>query len=97
MTLPILLEPVTGGFRATTGGPFDAVAEAASAEQAVADVRAAVARRLHGGAVLLPQGLPVPSPVPVPPLAENPLFDDWLREVDAFRARREAEELAAGE
>jgi hypothetical protein len=35
------------------------------------------------------------SPIPVVPLAENPLFDDWLAAVEEHRINRDAEERAA--
>jgi len=35
------------------------------------------------------------SPVPVLPLAENPLFDDWLVAIEEYRNARDAEERAA--
>ena len=32
------------------------------------------------------------SPIPIVPLHENPLFDDWLAAVEEYRNAREAEE-----
>jgi hypothetical protein len=95
MSIPILVEPAANGFRAVAGGPLDLAAEAADAAGAVAALRAKIADRLAGGAVLIEQSVaPPPSPVPVLPLAENPLFDDWLRAVEEFRTRQDAEEWA---
>lgn len=92
MTIPILVEPAAGGFRAAAGGPLDLSAEAASAADAVAALRAKIADRLRGGAILIEHPVAVPaSPVPTIPLAENPLFDDWLAAVEAYRTRRDAE------
>jgi hypothetical protein len=96
MTIPILVEPATNGFRAAAGGPLDLSAEGDSAAAAVAALRAKIADRLRGGAVLIEQAVaPAASPVPVVPLAENPLFDDWLAAVEAYRTARESEERAA--
>jgi hypothetical protein len=95
MSISILVEPAGSGFRATTGGPLDLVAEAATLPDAVAALRAKIADRVRNGAVLIEQSVAPPSPVPVLPLAENPLFDDWLRAVEDYRTRRDAEERAA--
>lgn len=37
------------------------------------------------------------SSVPIIPLHENPLFDEWLAAVEEYRNARDAEERAAGE
>jgi len=68
----------------------------AESAAAVAAMRAKVADQLPGGAVLIRQPAPAPpSPIPVVPLAENPLFDDWLAAVEDYRNARDAEERAA--
>ena len=96
MSIPILIEPAGDGFRAAVGGPLDLSAEAESAAAAVAALRAKIADRLRGGAVLIDQPVPAPAPpVPVVPLAENPLFDDWLAAVKAYRTARDSEERAS--
>jgi hypothetical protein len=82
------------GYRAITGGPLDLVAEAATLADAVAALRAKIDERLRGGAVLIAQTV-APSPaIAVLPLAENHLFDDWLRAVEDYRTQRDAEERA---
>jgi hypothetical protein len=51
---------------------------------------------LSSGAVMIEQQVPAPTPpIPVVPLAENPLVDDWLAAVDEYRNSRDAEERAA--
>jgi hypothetical protein len=96
MSISILIEPAANGFRAAAGGPLNLSAEAESAAAAVAALRAKIAERLRGGAVLIEQAVAgFPCPVPVVPLAENPLFDEWLAAVEAYRNDREAEERAA--
>ena len=48
------------------------------------------------GTVLIEQPVPAAtSPIPIVPLAENPLFDDWLAAVEEYRNARDAEEWAA--
>jgi hypothetical protein len=95
MSIPILVEPGANGFRAAAGGPLDLSAEGDSAAAAVVALRAKIADRLRGGAVIIEQSIASPaSPVPMLPLAENPLFDDWLAAVEEYRNAREAEEYA---
>ncbi len=90
MGIPILVEPVANGYRATTGGPLDLMAEASSTAQAVTDLRAKIARRLSAGAMLIEQPIP-PAPTNARPLAENPLFDQWLEAVEEYRVAVEVE------
>jgi hypothetical protein len=95
MAISILIEPAANGYRAITGGPLDLVVEAATLSDAVAALQAKIADRLRGGAVLIEQTVAPASPIPVLALAENPLFDDWLRAVEDYRSQRDAEERAA--
>jgi hypothetical protein len=96
MSIPILVEPAANGYRAETGSPLDLSAEADTAAAAVAALRAKIGDRLRAGAVLIEQPVPAPTfPIPVVPLAENPLFDDWLAAVEEYRNARDAEERAA--
>ena len=96
MSISILVEPAADGFRAAAGGPLDLSADADSAVGAVAALRAMIADRLRGGAILIEQAVAgPPSPIPVMPLADNPLFDDWLAAVAEYRDAREAAERAA--
>ncbi len=51
---------------------------------------------LEWWAMLIEQSVSNPvSPVPVIPLAENPLFDDWPVAIEEYRKARDAEERAA--
>ena len=100
MTISILVEPSQVGFRATTGGPLDLSAEAASAAEAVNALQEKIANRLERGAILIDHPVHPPRPpIPVLPLAENPLRKgnrDAIREGKtrtrlvsyAFRPRR---------
>ncbi len=92
MDIPILVEPTPAGFRAATGAPLDLTAEGPTADAAVAALRALVADRLRAGTQLRTLTLPQ---LGLSKLAENPLFDDWLRAVEEYRDRRDAEERAA--
>jgi hypothetical protein len=90
MSITILVQPVPTGFSATTGGPLDLSAEAASAAEAVHALQEKIARRLEGGAILIDQPIhSVRSRIPVLPLTENPLFESWLEAVETYRATKE--------
>jgi len=90
MTISILVEPTPIGFCATTGGPLNMSAEAASAAEAVKALHEKISRRLEHGAILLDHSVQAPRPpIPVLSLAENPLFDAWLAAVETYRAERE--------
>ena len=90
MTISILVEPTPIGFCATTGGPLDLSAEAVSAAEAVNALHEKIVRRLEQGAILIDHPAPAPRPpIPVLPLAENPLFGEWLAAVETYRAESE--------
>src|SRR5262245_59522979 len=95
VSISILVEPAAGGFRAATGAPLNLSAEAVSVEAAVAAVRAKIDERLRAGFLLVDHPVPFASTVPVIPLHENPLFDDWLAAVEEYRRTRDVEERAA--
>jgi hypothetical protein len=93
MTISILVEPSPIGFCAKTGGPLDLSAEAASAAEAVNALQEKIARRLEGGAILIDHPIHAfRPPIPLLPLAENPLFDTWLAAIETYRAERENQE-----
>ena len=90
MTISILVEAIQVGFRATTGGPLELSAEAASAAAAVKALQEKIASRLERGGILIDHPVPAQRPpIPVLPLAENPLFDAWLAAVETYRTERE--------
>src|SRR5262245_20742258 len=93
MSISILVEPAANGFRAAAGGPLDLAAEGESAAAAVAALRAKIADRLRGGAVLIEQSVATSTfPIPIVPLAQNPLIDDWLAAVEEYRTASDNEE-----
>ena len=97
MTISILVEPSEVGFRATTGGPLDLSAEAASTAEAVHALQEKIATRFEREAFLIDHPVhPRRPPIPVLPLSENPLFDAWLAAVETYRAERETLESATG-
>jgi hypothetical protein len=95
MSIPILVEPSPAGFSATTGGPLDLSAEAASAAEAIHALQEKITRRLENGAILIEQPIQLTRPpIPILPLSENPLVESWLAAVETFRAEREKQESA---
>ena len=95
MPISILVEPSQSGFRATTGGPLDLSAEAASAAEALTALQSQIDSRFAQGAILVHHPDPAPqSPVSLIPLAENPLFDAWLKAVEQYREEKELQDRA---
>lgn len=96
MSISMLVEKAANGYRAVAGGPFGLSAEAASAEAAVAALRAKIDDKLKSGAILIEQTFTQQHlPLPVMPLSENPLFDEWLQAVEDYRTNMDVEEKAA--
>ncbi|MCU0705637.1 MAG: hypothetical protein MUF18_16815 [Fimbriiglobus sp.] len=96
MPIPILVEPTAAGFCATTGGPFNLTAQAATVGEAVDAVRRQLAERVNCGGVCLELPLPSSAPAHQLPLAENPLLHDWLRAVEEYRDEADAADTARG-
>ena len=92
MEIPVLVEPSATGFRAATGAPLGLSADGPTADAAVAAIQTIVADRFRAGAQIRTVTVAVPGPSK---LADNPLFDDWLRAVEQYREQRDAEERAA--
>lgn len=98
MAISILVEPSQAGFRATTGGPLDLSAEAASAAEALTALQAKIKSRFEHGAILVHHPVPAPqSPVSLIPLAENPMFDAWLEAIEKYREEKELQDRATYE
>lgn len=95
MEIPVLVEPSPTGFRASTGAPLGLTADGPTADAALAALRTAVAERILAGAQVRTLTITGPTPTPTRRLAENPLFDDWLRAVEEYREQKDAEERAA--
>lgn len=105
MTISTLVEPIPGGFRATTGGPLDLAAEGPTAADAFAALQALVDARLAGGAVIARLPLPGGRLAARRSTADidRQTWDEFLDEVrknrervDHEEAERRAAEDAAG-
>lgn len=97
MDIPVLLEPTPTGFRASTGAPLNLTAEAATADEATAELRRQFVVMQARGARVVPLTLPEPDPLfeLAARLATNPFLDEWEAAVKECRRQREAEEEAA--
>ena len=80
MQIPVLVEPIATGFRASTGSPLDLTAEGAT-------LKKNLTTRLQSGAKLRSlRVLDVDSMLAAGrSLAANPLFDDWVAAVEEYR------------
>ena len=95
MTISILVEPTSLGFRAETVGTLHLSAEASTSSDAIAALQSQIAYRVQNGVIIVQLPVPPPSPIAILPLAENPLVDEWLAAVEEFRNQRDAEDQAA--
>src|SRR5947208_1531676 len=98
MNIPVLLEPIPTGFRASTGAPLNLTAEAPTADLALAGIRGAVTAKLATGAKVVE--VDVPSTNRLRELAARMAQDtEILDQVAAagreYRRQRDAEEDAA--
>jgi hypothetical protein len=96
MQVPISIEPTgLGGFRAQSVPPFTAVAEGSTREEAVSKVRAELNKQLEQGkeVVMVEVGTKEENPwlKMAGRLKDNPLFDEWRAEVEAYRRQCDSE------
>ena len=96
MQIPVAIEPTgLGGFRAESASPFTAVAEGSTREEAVSKVRAELNKQLEQGkeVVMVEVGTNAENPwlKMAGRLKDNPLFDEWRAEVEAYRRQCDIE------
>jgi hypothetical protein len=90
MQIPILIEPVAGnGFRASSGAPLGLSVEAATRNEALAQMRAQLVGRLENGAELVTVEMPAQKN---PWLAmagiinpADPLIQEWKESMAEYR------------
>ena len=94
MTLPILIEPILNGFRASTGSPLNWMAEGATAESATATIRERYAQLLASGARVVDLELSVDDQLAklAAELAANPFLEEWTEAVKEVRRQRDLED-----
>jgi len=97
MHIPVLIEPIAGGrFRARSGEPFGAAAEADSADEARKQLETILRHRLNGGPLVATVDLGNGSeqrqpPLQLPPVPENDWFFDTMRDAIAENRAHEDE------
>ena len=97
--MEVLLEPIAGGFRASTGKPLDITVEGNTAGEVLDSLRFLVARRLQGGGKIVEIDIPDTETHPENPwlasagvFKDDPLFDEWQANIAEYRRERDAEE-----
>ena len=95
MNIPVLLEPIPGGFRASTGAPLNLCAEAPTADEALAVVQREYVLKQIAGARIVELSVPDDKLVELTrKLAANPFLQEWDAATKAYRAEYEANEAA---
>lgn len=96
MQIPVAVEPTSmGGFRAQSASPFPAVAEGNTRDEAVSKVRDELNKQLEQGKeiVMVELGTKAANPwlARAGWLKDDPLFDEWRAEVEAYRRQCDKE------
>jgi len=96
MQIPIAIEPIGDGqFRAHSFPPFTAAAEGGTRDEAVLKVQAELAKQVDEGkeVVIVEVGTNAENPwlKMAGRLKDNPLFDEWRAEVEAYRRQCDIE------
>jgi hypothetical protein len=92
----VSIEKTKRGYRASSGKPLEADVEAATREEALSQLRAALTERLRSGVELVDLALPGAEQRPENPwlriagiFQEDPLFDEWQASIAENRHREE--------
>lgn len=97
MGIQVLVEQVgKGRFRATSGEPLPATAEARTREAALAKLKKAIDKRLRKGAELVSLDLIAQSPQNpwtefAGMFADDPWIEDWKHSMADYRLQKDAE------
>jgi hypothetical protein len=85
--VPVLIESLPVGFRASTGTPIPLSADGPSADAAVAALQRQLNDRLRAGGRLYRLTVSDAETVTAAARAvgEHPLFDEWVRAIDDYR------------
>jgi hypothetical protein len=94
MEIPVLLEPrCGGGFLARSGDPLCLSAEGATPDAALGKLRDLLSERIAAGLVLTSLRVPTSETATAHPGAgmyqNEPLFDRWRAEIEAYRQQIE--------
>jgi hypothetical protein len=96
MQIQVLIEPVPGqGYRATGGEPFSLVAEGATRDDAVRNLRSLIESKVSSGAEIVTLDIPIAGH-PWLPLAgmfkDDPLVEEWKQTMAELRRQADADE-----
>ena len=93
--MQVLLEPIKGGIRASSGSPLSIAVEAVNEAEAISKLQAAVTERLEQGSRLVD----VPLPVEGNPwlryagtLPNDELTAQWIEAMAEYRRERDADD-----
>ncbi len=95
MQLSGLIEPLPGeGYRATGGQPFSLVAEGATRDDALRNLRSLIEDRVSAGAEIVTLDIPAPGHPWLPfagMLRDDPLVEEWKQAMAESRRQGDAE------
>ena len=93
MDIPVWVERVENGFRATGGGPFDLLAEGSTSIEALARLRGMINDRVASGARLVPMSVPAEHPAAAiaGDLKGDPMLEQWIQAMSEYRHERDAD------
>jgi predicted RNase H-like HicB family nuclease len=96
MQIQVLIEPVPGqGYRATGGEPFSFVAEGATRDDAVRNLRSLIESKVSAGAEIVTLDIPVAGHPWLPfagMLKGDPLVEEWKQTMAELRRQADADE-----
>ncbi len=87
MQIPVLVEPIATGFRASTGGPLNLVVEAPTADEAMMALQKVLKAKLSGGTRIRSLVIPDVEALRTAGRAagDNPIFEEWVQAVEEYR------------
>jgi hypothetical protein len=96
MQIPVAIEPTGAGqFRAQSLPPFTSVAEGQTSEEAISKVRAELNKEVEAGKRVVMVEISTQEDNPWLKMAgwlkDDPLFDEWRAEVEAYRHKCDVE------
>jgi hypothetical protein len=87
MEIPVLVEPIPGGYRAKAGEPLALAAEGATADEAIRALQAMIAQRLASGARIVSMTVPEEHPWLkfAGTLKDDPLLEEYKQAIADYR------------
>jgi hypothetical protein len=96
MQIQVLIEPIPGqGYRAIGGEPFSLIAEGATRDDAVRNLRSLIESKVSAGAEIVTLDIPITGH-PWLPFAgmfkDDPLVEEWKQTMAELRRQADADE-----